>query len=44
MGGQAGLLELSLGSVLRLDGTQWTVQVIEAQHGRVLLSAGEEEA
>ena len=44
MGGQAGLLELSLGSVLRLDGTQWTVEVIEAQHGRVLLSAGEEEA
>ena len=44
MGGQAGLLELSLGSVLRLDGTQWTVEVIEAQHGRVLLSAGGEEA
>ena len=44
MGGQPGLLELSAGSVLRLDGTEWTVAAIEAQHGRVLLSAGEEEA
>jgi hypothetical protein len=43
MGGQAGLLELSAGSVLRLDGTEWTVSSIEAQHGRVLLSAGGDE-
>jgi len=42
MGGQPGLLELSAGSVLRLDGTEWTVAAIEAQHGRVLLSAGED--
>ena len=42
MAGQAGLLELSVGSVLRLDGTEWTVAGIEAQHGRVLLSAGED--
>ena len=42
MPGQAGLLELSAGSVLRLDGTEWTVAVIEAQYGRVLLGAGEE--
>ena len=39
MGGQTELLELSTGSVLRLDGTEWTVSVIEAQRGRVLLSA-----
>ena len=43
MAGQAGLLELSVGSVLRLDGTEWTVAAIEAQYGRVLLGAGEEE-
>jgi hypothetical protein len=43
MSGQAGLLELSMGSVLRLDGVEWTVRAIEAQHGRVLLSADGEE-
>ena len=43
MAGQAGLVGLSAGSVLRLDGTEWTVSSIEAQHGRVLLSAGEDE-
>jgi hypothetical protein len=43
MAGQAGLLELSAGSLLRLDGTEWTVAAIEAQHGRVLLRAGEDE-
>jgi hypothetical protein len=43
MPGQAGLLELSAGSLLRLDGVEWTVVAIEAQHGRVLLGAGEEE-
>jgi hypothetical protein len=37
--GQAGLLELSPGSVLRLDGVEWTVEAIEAQPGRVLLRA-----
>jgi hypothetical protein len=42
MPGQAGLLELSAGSVLRLDGTEWTVATIEAQYGRVLLGAGGE--
>jgi hypothetical protein len=42
MPGQAGLLELSAGSVLRLGGTEWTVAAIEAQYGRVLLGAGEE--
>jgi hypothetical protein len=40
---QSGLLELSAGSVLRLDGTEWAVAAIEAQHGRVLLKAGEDE-
>ena len=30
MSGQAGLLELSAGSVLRLDGTEWTVAAVEA--------------
>jgi hypothetical protein len=44
MGGQAGLLDLSAGSALRLDGTEWTVLSVEAQRGRVLLSAGEEQA
>jgi hypothetical protein len=43
MAGQAGLVELSVGSVLRLDGVEWTVAAIEAQYGRVLLGAGEEE-
>jgi TniQ len=43
MAGQAGLLELSAGSALRLDGTEWTVTAIEAQHGRVLLKAGGDE-
>jgi hypothetical protein len=43
MPGQSGLLELSAGSVLRLDGTEWAVAAIEAQHGRVLLKAGEDE-
>jgi hypothetical protein len=44
MAAQGGLLDLSAGSVLRLDGTEWTVSSIEAQHGRVLLSTGEQEA
>jgi hypothetical protein len=35
--GQAGLLELSAGLVLRLDGVEWAVEAIEAQLGRVLL-------
>ena len=43
MGGQAGLLELSAGSVLRLDGTDWTVAVIDACFGRVRLDAGGDE-
>jgi hypothetical protein len=43
MAGPAGLLELSAGSALRLDGTEWTVTAIEAQHGRVLLKAGGDE-
>ena len=43
MAGRAGLLELSAGSALLLAGTEWTVAAIEAQHGRVLLSAGGEE-
>ena len=43
MGGQAGLLELSVGSVLRLDGADWTVSAVEARHGRVLLGAGGDE-
>jgi hypothetical protein len=40
MGGQAGLLELSAGSVLRLDGTDWTVAAIDACFGRVRLDSG----
>jgi hypothetical protein len=40
MGGQAGLLELSAGSVLRLDGADWTVAGIDPRHGRALLDAG----
>ena len=40
MGGRAGLLELSAGSVLRLDGAEWTVAAVEAQLGRVLLDSG----
>jgi transposase InsO family protein len=43
MAGQAGLLALSAGSVLRLDGVEWTVAAIEARYGRVLLGAGGEE-
>lgn len=43
MGGQARLLELSAGSVLRLDGTDWTVAEIDPRHGRVLLGAGGDE-
>ncbi|MGW0194092.1 transposase [Nonomuraea sp. NPDC003201] len=34
---QAGLLELLLGSMLRLDGREWAVETIEPQFGRVLL-------
>lgn len=37
MGGQAGLLEPSAGSVLRLDGTDWTVAAVDACFGRVRL-------
>ena len=44
MSGQAGLLDLSAGLALRLEGTEWTVAAIEAQHGRVLLRADGEEA
>jgi hypothetical protein len=36
-------VELSAGSVLRLDGTEWAVAAIEAQYGRVLLKAGGDE-
>jgi len=43
MEGQAGLLELSAGTVLRLDGAEWTAAVIEPQRGRVLLRAGGDE-
>jgi hypothetical protein len=43
MAGQAGLLELSAGSELLLDGAEWTVAAVEAQHGRVLLRSGGEE-
>src|SRR6266852_732959 len=39
MEGQAGLLELSAGSALLLGGREWTVPVVEAQYGRVLLSS-----
>jgi hypothetical protein len=38
--GQAGLLELSAGSVLRLDGTDWTVAAVDACFGRVRLDPG----
>ena len=44
MSGQAGLLDLSAGLALRLDGTEWTVAAIEAQRGRVLLRAAGKEA
>lgn len=40
MSGQAGLLELEQGTVLRLDGEEWTVASVEAQYGRVLLRCG----
>ncbi|SEH02384.1 hypothetical protein SAMN05444920_12642 [Nonomuraea solani] len=43
MSSQAGLLELAAGSVLRLDGVEWRVAALEAQYGRVLLDAGEEQ-
>ena len=43
MAGQAGLLELSAGSVLLLGGREWTVSSVEPQYGRVLLRAGGEE-
>ena len=43
MSGRAGILELSAGSELLLDGAEWTVAAIEAQHGRVLLRSGGEE-
>jgi hypothetical protein len=43
MPGQAGLVELSAGSVLRLDGAEWAVAAVEAQYGRVLLKAGGDE-
>jgi hypothetical protein len=39
MGGQAGLLELSAGSVLRLDGTDWTVAAVDPCFGRVRLDS-----
>jgi hypothetical protein len=39
MGGRAGLLELSAGSVLRLDGTDWTVGAVDACFGRVRLDS-----
>jgi hypothetical protein len=35
--GRAGLLVLSPGSQLRVDGAEWTVEAVEAQFGRVLL-------
>ncbi|ACZ86509.1 transposase [Streptosporangium roseum] len=40
---RAGLLDLSVGRMLRLDGIEWVVEAIEAQFGRVLLrpEAGE---
>lgn len=43
MTGQAGLLGLSAGSVLRLDGTDWTVSAVDACFGRVRLDAGGDE-
>lgn len=43
MAGQAGLLELSAGSVLLLGGREWAVSSVEAQYGWVLLRAGGEE-
>jgi hypothetical protein len=43
MPGQAGLVELSAGSVLWLDGAEWAVAAIEAQYGRVLLKTGGDE-
>ena len=39
MGGRAGLLELSAGSVLRLDSTDWTVDAVDACFGRVRLDS-----
>ena len=42
MAGQAGLTELTAGSVLLLAGAEWTVTAIEPQRGRVLLRAGGE--
>src|SRR5712691_4908961 len=43
MAGQAGLTVLPAGPALLLAGREWTVSSVEAQHGRVLLSAGGEE-
>jgi hypothetical protein len=43
MSGQAGLLQLAPGTVLRLDGVEQTVEAIEPQFGRVLLNAGGEQ-
>jgi hypothetical protein len=40
MAARAGLLEMSTGSVLRLDGTDWTVAAVDACFGRVRLDPG----
>lgn len=40
MAARAGLLEMSAGSVLRLDGADWTVAEIDACFGRVRLDPG----
>jgi hypothetical protein len=40
MAARAGLLEMSAGSVLRLDGADWTVAEIDACFGRVRLDSG----
>lgn len=40
MAAGAGLLEMSAGSVLRLDGADWTVAEIDACFGRVRLDSG----
>jgi hypothetical protein len=40
MAARAGLLEMSAGSVLRLDGTDWTVAAVDTCFGRVRLDSG----
>jgi hypothetical protein len=40
MSGLAGMLDLSTGAKLRLDGVEWTVESFAAQYGRVVLNRG----